>query len=157
MSIVCDLCGKSFRDSEGRRKKCHTCRMGKVKCAQDKCSRNIYKASARKGSGYCQSCLNKMESNPHWKGGKITTQGYTQLRQPDGRYVFEHRLVMAAHLGRDLFEHENVHHINGVKTDNRIENLELWVTTQPRGQRASDLVEWAEEIIELYGAVSKTA
>lgn len=159
MLIVCSVegCGKEFKDSEGRRKKCHACRMGKVKCARDGCSKTIYKASARVGSGYCKSCLNKMEANPNWRGGKITTQGYTQLRQPDGSYVFEHRLVMAEKLGRPLLDNENVHHKNGIKTDNRIENLELWVTSQPSGQRAEDLVQWAQEIIELYGAASKTA
>lgn len=58
---------------------------------------------------------------------------------------------MANMLGRELEPGENVHHVNGVTTDNRPENLELWVTSQPSGQRPSDLVEWAQQTLTLYG------
>ena len=67
--------------------------------------------------------------------------------------ILEHRHVMQQHLGRDLLDGENVHHINGVRSDNRISNLELWSTSQPPGQRAIDKLNWARELMELYGPI----
>lgn len=66
--------------------------------------------------------------------------------------VLEHIPVMEATLGRsvDWQRGEQVHHLNGVRDDNRPQNLELWVVSQPKDQRPSDLVEWAKEILRRY-------
>lgn len=67
-------------------------------------------------------------------------------------YIYEHRLVVEQRIGRHLLPDENIHHLNGDRSDNRSENLELWVTKQPKGQRPRELVEWAREILERYDA-----
>lgn len=70
----------------------------------------------------------------------------------DGKQRPEHRVVMERRIGRALFPDESVHHINGIRDDNRLDNLELWVRVrrQPSGIRTSDAVEWATELITRY-------
>lgn len=92
----------------------------------------VNKVAKRNGFQMRRTGPERGEGHPEWKGGRLVNKdGYIQVYCPEhpsrkGRYVLEHRLVMEKHLGRYLLPNEVVHHKNGVKDDNRIENLEVF-------------------------------
>jgi len=151
--LACVDCGEPrFTCAKRPRPRCQTCSGKKQRREFDlneaphrddcKCYR------CRIGKGYFVG-----PNNPAWQGGKQKAAGgyvaawvspndpmHVMTWSQDGRknHCLEHRLVMARHLGRPLTEDEYVHHKNGVRDDNRIENLELWARPHPAGVRASD-------------------
>ena len=126
------------------------------------CGKKIIRVASLVMGGSPQSCGCKNHQtgtdNPNWKGGVVhcNTHGYVKVRKPEhpfanGGYVPQHRLVMEEHLGRYLTSEETVHHKNGMRDDNRLENLELWTGNHPYGVRQKDLKQWAINYLEGHG------
>jgi hypothetical protein len=105
-----------------------------------------------------EHCHGRGAKNPAYKTGRTkNSQGYILLsghqdhpRCNNKGQVLEHVIVMETRLGRYLYDKETVHHKNGKRDDNRDDNLELWSSSRPPGQRVEDLVIWAEGILRTY-------
>lgn len=144
------------KSKDGKLYNCKECKNGKriieyTRCAGCGCNK------IKNKSLNCYSCSNKVnrrntkDRKPiNGKGYKLITLPDHPLAYPKTKYYLEHRYVMEQQLGRYLEEHETVHHKNGDRSDNRIENLELWSHSQPYGQRVEDKIKWAEEILRKY-------
>jgi endogenous inhibitor of DNA gyrase (YacG/DUF329 family) len=89
--------------------------------------------------------------------GCLTQYGYRKIHKKDhpnawrNGDMFEHVYIMSEHLKRPLRPQETVHHKNGIRHDNRLENLELWNKSHGPGQRVEDKIKWCKEFLAEYG------
>lgn len=130
VTLTCHRCGEEFV------RQAHAVRKGRKHTF---CSANCYHAHQRG--------LNRRLNS---FGYVLIYVGKDTPGVPKSGVVLEHRWVMQQALGRPLTDLENVHHKNGIRSDNRIENLELWTRSQPPGQRVSDKIRWARDFLALY-------
>ena len=133
---VCVICGVHFRT--GGKKGRLTAKFCSIKCKTEFQRKNW-----------------KGPNHPSWRGGKqIAGKGYVRVYFPNHsksyrNKVYEHRLVIENYLGRELKNGEEIHHVNGNKTDNRLSNLIVisrsehmkleWMVNKNMGNRYQNL------------------
>ncbi len=130
---ICKMCAENYLGKKWQNYCCIKCRT---------------KYRYRRENNLSIDYISKIKNAPG--KGCLRKDGYVS-KSIKGKRKLEHTLIMQDFLGRELIKGESVHHINGVKSDNRIENLELWSSSHPTGQRVEDKVKWAKEFLEFHG------
>ena len=163
--VLCQNCDKEFEAKRRDAKYCSECYPIKHKEWEHKseekrrfagncidCGKPVTRRSVQ-GGGRCLSCSNKGERNNFWKGGRYKSPlGYVYIYMPEhpradkyhGLYVAEHRLVWEKAHNQLLPEGYLIHHLNGIKDDNRPENL---VALQPKRHSTRTRLDIAEQRI----------
>lgn len=136
-----------LRPQGGQKKPFQKC--GLKNCDKQNQAREMCKMHYRRWRLYGDPNIKKFWGNKSPAQYKVLSKPEHPNANVEGN-IFEHRYIMSEMLGRPLVAGENVHHKNGDRKDNRPENLELWNTTQPAGQRPEDKVQYAIEILSLY-------
>ena len=144
-------------------KVCHRCGVGFIArinftkyCSYQCRQRSNSDATTARQRAYRESLnlIPRQWQRPTYEIGdtKVDFQGYVRVKVGSpNKWMPQHRHIMEQQLGRSLQPHENVHHINGDRADNQFDNLELWNTSQPSGQRVVDKIAWAMEFLGEYG------
>lgn len=162
-SIPCSATGRRKDTEEKNKFTCVQCGTehrksrkpgGRIYAQQKFCDRTCKAAYQR---DHALERFNNGEMRKH-----IKRHGYVYVSIPSlvtgkKHAMFEHRYVMSKHLGRDLMVEETVHHLNGIRHDNRLENLELFSSRHGPGQRVVDKVTFAIEMLRLYPEFAKAA
>lgn len=151
-----------------------------VTCGVCKKSRHVYMTNTgrKRGTGKCGPCgaAGKQNSppsghhHPRWKGGYTTSCGYVMIhlsmldtddrrlasKMTNGKYIAEHRLVMARHVNRPLlWPGDVVHHLNGAKGDNRMQNLRLVTCHNHNAENKATIDALRDEICRLQSILDR--
>ena len=160
ITCICIDCDKKFTAKNQPFPRCPKCQYKWYKENRsekfDKAHRNRYdKIAKNKRDVRGLPIGHNFFTGPRKEGYNLKGYKIVILLDSDGkkylRRTYEHVLVMEKMIGRLLVKGETIHHKNGVRDDNRPENLELWNKGQPAGQRVEDRIKYYIEFLELYG------